>query len=99
MPTEGTYYLLFEKHNFDTMTFNPVTFNINGTSLTVQWKYNDDFKCFYYEENLYSNEAIRKHTRKLVKNLEEIYQRKIKYILTKDVVLELADPDAGGFIN
>ena len=99
MPTEGTYYLSFENQtNFEIN--QPITFDINNYTVTVNWKRNNNFgNCYYHEENLYANEAIRQHTIRLVKNLEEIYNCKIKYILSKKVVLERADPDAGGFIN
>ena len=98
MPTEGTYYLLFENQtNFEIN--EPITFDINNYTVTVNWKSNNNFgNCYYHEENLYGNEAIRQHTIKLVKNLEEIYQCKIKYILSKKVVLERTDPDAMGYI-
>jgi len=48
---------------------------------------------------LFANEAIRQHTIKLIQRLEEIYNKKNHYRLSKKVVLEHVDPDAMGFIN
>jgi hypothetical protein len=95
MPTEGTYYLMFE----EPIELNePITFYINGSTVTIHWKLNPKFNYYYHEENIFANEAIRQHTNRLIQKLEQTYNKKINYRLSKKVVLELADPDAMGFI-
>jgi hypothetical protein len=96
MPTDGTYYLMFE----ESIVLNePITFDISSYTVTINWKRHPRFNCYYHQEQLFANEAIRQHTNKLIQRLEEIYNKKIHYILSKKVVLERADPDAIGFIN
>ena len=95
MPSEGTYYLMFE----EPIELNElVTFNIGTYTVTIDWKKHPRFNCYYYQEQLFATEAIRQHTMRLIRNLEEIYNKKIHYILSKKVVLERADPDAMGFV-
>ena len=96
--TDGTYYLIFEK-NMERIEINePITYNINNNNITIKWIKDENFNCYYYEELLYRNEMVRQHTIRLIKNLEVIYKCKIKYRLTKRVVLEKADPDTIGFV-
>jgi hypothetical protein len=95
MPTDGTYYLMFEE---PVELFEPVTFDINSYTVTIDWKKHPRFNYYYHEEQLYAKEAIRQHTIKLIQTLEEIYNKKIHYRLSKKVVLEQADPDAMGII-
>jgi hypothetical protein len=97
MPTDGTYYLMFEEP-INEMLNEPITYNINNYTVTINWKKHARFNYYYHEEMLYSNEAIRQHTIKLIQRLEEIYNKKIHYRLSKKVVLEKADPDSIGFI-
>ena len=91
MPTE--FYLMFEE---PIQLNEPITFNINEYTVTVDWKRHPRFNCYYHQEMIFANEAIRQHTIRLVDSLEEMCNKKIPYVLSKKVVLERADPDAMG---
>jgi hypothetical protein len=90
------YILLLDDFNLE---INEETYNINNYNTTVKWIKNTELNYYYHEEKMFSKEMIRKHTILLIKHLEEIYNKKIKYLLTKKVVEERADPDAGGYWN
>ena len=91
MPTDGTFYLMF---NQDIEINKPMTFD----TVTINWIKDPNFNFYYHEENMYVNEIIRKHTIRLVKNLEEIHGKKINYVLSKKVILQRPDPDTIGYI-
>lgn len=47
MPTDGTYYLMFED---PIKLFEPVTFDINSYTVTINWKKHSRFNYYYHEE-------------------------------------------------
>lgn len=95
---ESIYYLIFSK-NSEIEINDTITYNISGYNVSIHWIKNEEFNYYYHQEELFGNDAIRQHTIRLIQDLEETYNKKIKYRLSKRVVLEKIIPAACGFIN